>query len=160
VITWGALTDLINNAKGLAVAPTLFLVFSNRDLQVFAMELNTGDPNISGRGQLFLEGVDSKGRPLGSIGGEYSDFTISVKEATGLPFDRVTLYQEGDFYKTWKFIQHDDSFILRADTIKDGKDLRERWGDDIIGLTNESISELALEALPYVIDEVRRALLR
>lgn len=160
MITWGRLTDLINNAKGLSYESALFFVFSQEDIQLFAIELNTGGPNINEYGQLFLHGEDAEGVPLAQIGGDYSPVTQLIKQADGLPFDRVTLYQEGDFYKSWEFVQKNDSFVLRADTIKDGEDLRERWGGDIIGLTDESIAKLNLEVLPEIIRYVLRTLLQ
>ena len=159
MITWGRLTDLIENGKGLSFNSTLFFVFSQKDIQLFAIELNTGSPNNNEYGQLFIEGVDSKGVELSRIGGDYAPVTKDIKRFEGLPFDRVTLYQDGDFYRSWEFIQKNDSFILRADTLKDGEDLQERWGSDIIGLTNESITRLANEVLPEIINYIIRKLL-
>jgi len=76
-----------------------------------------------------------------------------------MPIDSVTLYQEGDFHGSWEFIKKADEFILKADTIKEGQDLQDRWGSDIIGLTNESIQRLAREVVPGVIDHIIRTLL-
>lgn len=159
MITWGRLTDLINNGKGLAFESTLFFVFSQEDVQLFAIELNTGSPNIDEYGQLFLHGVDAEGVELSRIGGEYAPRTKDIKQFEGLPFDRVTLYQEGDFYRSWQFIQKNDSFVLRADTIKEGEDLQERWGSNLVGLTNESIQKLANEVLPDIINYILSTLL-
>lgn len=147
------------NGKGLTEQAALFFVFSQEDIQLFAIELNTGSPNNNEFGQLFLQGVDAKGNDLTQIGGEYAPSTVEIKRATGLPFDRVTLYQEGDFYRSWQFVQQADGFILRADTIKEGQDLRDRWGVNLIGLTDESIQKLNLEILPEIIDYVLRELL-
>lgn len=157
--TWGRLTDLIDNGKGLTYADTLFFVFSQDHIQLFAIELNTGSPNNTEYGQLFLHGIDAQGVPLSRIGGEYAPITKDIKVAEGLPIDRVTLYQEGDFYRSWDFVQQKDGFILRANTIKEGEDLRERWGDEIIGLTNESIARLNIEIIPEIIEYVLRELL-
>ena len=159
MISWGRLTDLVKKGKGLDITSTLFFVFSQDDIQLFAIELNTGSPNISEHGQLFLHGIDSEGVSLDSIGGGYAPVTVAIKKFTGLPFDHITLYQEGDFYKSWEFIQKEDSFVLRADTAFEGQDLRERWGPDIIGLTDESIQELATEVVPEIIDHILRSLL-
>ena len=158
--TWGRLTDLINNGRELTYGETLFFVFSQEHIQLFAIELNTGSPNNSEYGQLFLQGIDVEGTPLSDIGGDYALSTERIKRATGLPFDRVTLYQEGDLYKSWDFIQKSDSFVLSANTVKEGVDLRERWGPDFIGLTNESINELCGEVVPEIISYVLRSLLQ
>lgn len=159
MITWGRLTDLIKNGKGLTFDKTLFFVFSQQEIQLFAIELNTGGPNNSEYGQLFLHGIDAQGVELTQIGGEYAPITKDLKRFDGLPFDLVTLYQEGDFYRSWEFVQRADSFALRADTLKEGQDLQERWGSDIIGLTNESIQELTNEVVPEIISFIIRKLL-
>lgn len=153
-MTWGRLTDLVKNGKGLDENAALFFVFSQNDIQLFAIELNTGGPNDSKYGQLFLQGIDSEGIPLSDTGGDYSPITVQMKRFDGLPFDRITLYQEGDFYKSWDFAQEKDGFILTANTIKDGTDLQDRWGSNIVGLTDESISELAREAIPLIIEYI------
>jgi len=159
-MTWGRLTDLINNVKGLSYKDTLFFVFSQKDVQLFTIELNTGAPNIKDYGQLFLNGIDSEGVLLSDYGGEYSDLTVQIKKNTGLPFDRITLYQEGDFYNSWEFIQDEDGFKLRANTFKDAVDLQERWGYNLVGLTNESINELIKEIIPEIIDYILREILQ
>ena len=159
MIAWGRITDLINNVKALTYESTLFFVFSQDGIQLFAIELNTGGPNNGEYGQLFLNGTDSEGVSLHDIGGDYAPITQELKRFEGLPFDHITLYQEGDFYKSWEFMQKDDSFVLKADTIKDGDDLRDRWGEDIIGLTNESIQALNIEVLPEIIKFILREIL-
>lgn len=160
MISFGRITDLVNNAKELTYQSTLFFVFSQEDIQLFAVELNTGDPNISDRGQLFLHGVDANGIELSQIGGDYSPITKDLKQFQGLPFDRVTLYDEGDFYRSWNFVNTSGGFILEADTIKEGEDLRNRWGKGIIGLNDESIQKLIIEVVPWIISYILRELLR
>lgn len=160
MLTWGRLSDLINNAKGLDVNQALFFVFSQDHIQLFAIELNTGSPNNNDFGQLFLHGVDAEGVNLMQIGGDYAPITKDIKRFEGLPFDRITLYQDGDFYRSWEFIPKDDEFILRADTVKEGEDLQDRWGSNLVGLTNESISLLNQEVLPELINYILRKLLQ
>ena len=49
------------------------------------------------------------------------------------------------------FLQHNHSLrIEEANTIKGGKDLQQRWGSDILGLTNESIEELIEFLIPQI----------
>ena len=158
--TWGRLTDLINNGKALTLQDTLFFVFSLNEIQQFAIRLNTGSRTDTEYGQLFLHGIDSTGKELSAIGGGYSDFTVEVKKETGLPFDRITLYQTGDFYKSWDFVQKKDGFVLSANTIKDGQDLLDDWGKNIIGLTDESIKKLGIKMLPEVINYIVQQLLQ
>ena len=138
---------------------TFFFVFSQSHIQLFAIELNTGSPNNSEYGQLFLHGQDAEGTPLREIGGDYAPITKDIKLSEGLPIDRITLYQDGDFYRSWTFIQSEDSFTLRADTIKEGEDLQKRWGSHLVGLTDESIKRLSEEIAPEVVQYILRELL-
>lgn len=160
MLEWGRLGDLIDNIKGLDYSSTLFFVFSQDHIQLLAMELNTGSPNNTEYGQLFLHGVDAKGESLSKLGGNYSPFTQMVKQLDGLPFNRVTLYQEGDFYKSWDIQVKKDKFVLSANTIKDGEDLQVRWGEDLVGLTDESIERLNLEVVDEIIEYVLSEILQ
>lgn len=89
------------------------------------LDLNTEE-------QLF-KGVDAQGQSLG----EYSPFTVEIKEAKGQPTDRVTLKDEGDFYNS--LFTNTDRFPVKIDS-KDPKrnELVERFGTDILGLTGEN----------------------
>lgn len=164
MLEWGRLGDLVKNGRRLAVGGSLFLILSQDHIQLLAIELNTGSPNLD-YGQLFKNGIDAKGIKLDIIGGGYADRTIEIKDLKGLPINRVTLYDEGDFYKSWHFKHTSDGFILEADTIKYGEDgekqdLQDRWGDNLIGLTNESINTLNQEILPELIELLLSELLQ
>ena len=159
MVTWGKLSDLINNVKRLDFNSTFFFIFSQSHIQLFAIELNTGSPNNSEYGQLFLHGIDAEAKPLKEIGGDYAPITKDIKLSEGLPIDRVTLYQDGVFYRSWRFIQSEDSFTLRADTIKEGEDLQDRWGSNLVGLTDESIKSLIEEIIPEVTQYLLREIL-
>ena len=67
--------------------------------------------------------------------------------------DRVTLKDEGDFYRTFNIELNPNDFDIQANTIKDGEDLQERF-PDIIGLTesNKEILRLFIkdELIPLV----------
>lgn len=92
---------------------------------------------------MLAKGVNSQGIDLESIGGSYAPLTIILKQEKGLPFDRVTLFDTGEFYNSFSVTAEKDGFVIFADTIKENNDLRKRWGPDILGLTDESIAELS-----------------
>jgi len=79
-----------------------------------------------------------------------------MKKEQGLPFTRVTLYDTGEFYASFEVVVNDEGFSIKADTAKEGSDLRDRWGDRILGLSNESIKEIK----PLFIEELKKAYLR
>jgi hypothetical protein len=131
----------------------MFRIGNDREVLEFIIRMNT-------REQLFDKGIDATGRRLDEIGGGYSDYTIQFfKIPESLPYDRVTLYQTGEFY---------DSFVARvigagdieitANPIKEDTNLETEWGNQIIGLTKESLEKLTqklhLELEKYLINEV------
>lgn len=116
------------------------------------IRLNTED-------QLFDKGIDSKGRSLDSIGGSYSPVTIEIKRSKGQRTDHITLKDTGDFYNTWDVIVSNDGFEPTADPIKDDTNLFDEWGDDITGLTDESLDEYIEKTLAKRQDAFRKSLL-
>ena len=102
--------------------------------------------------QLFKQGIDSKGETLGT----YSNFTKAAKRKKNLPTDRVTLFDEGDFYKTWKLQFDQRVFEILADGTKPDKNLFDVYGDEVVGLTDQSKQKLIDRVRPLFIEENRR----
>lgn len=89
--------------------------------------------------QLFELGEDATGKTLESIGGEYSPFTVSVKQSKNQPTDRVTLKDTGAFYRSFVVKPFKGGFLIEADTIKDGQDLQDSWGNEIVGISPDNL---------------------
>jgi hypothetical protein len=153
LISFGALSDLVVNSKALDINKALQISLSRDDIKQFIINMNTDE-------QLFDDGIDSTGRELSSIGGDYAPSTILRKIDDDLPFDHITLYQTGDFYKTFTVHVGKDSFTIEADTMKDGQDLQDSWGDNILGLTDDNIRYLILELLPLIREYILNTLLK
>ena len=141
-----------------------------KELKEFILDLNRIE-------QLFKKGVDSNDTRLELIGGGYSACTIDLKSARGIPTDRITLFYNGDFYETFFLRINKNSFIIDADTIKistgltqqeincwgdssEPFDLRDRWGDDITGLTDDNLSKLAGRLTPLFVEYIQANILR
>lgn len=120
-------------------------IFRSTELQELIIELNTQD-------QLFDKGEDSLGRKLSSIGGGYAPYTVQIKIETGRPVDRVTLYQEGDYYKSWQVIVPvgADYIEITANPMKGSKDINKEWGGFTIGLNQENLGKIR----EYVADKL------
>ena len=117
------------------------LVLNNSKIKNMVIELNTED-------QLYSKGIDSLGNSLGL----YSEITISIKRSKGQPTDRVTLKDTGDFYDTFKVDVREGEIVITANTIKDQDDLIQKYGSDIIGLTDDNLQKLIIFAKGLYID--------
>ena len=120
-----AIRNVIKRAHELDNDLIMRSIFKNEpDFKDLVIDLNTNN-------QLF-EGVDSMGVTLSSIGGDYSDVTIAFKQTNNQPFNRVTLKDTGEFYESFDVRYEMGGIVIDADTIKEGDDLRDRWGNDIL----------------------------
>ena len=143
---------IANNFRKLSFDTIFTRVFKRKDVEDFIIDLNT-------RGQLF-EGVDSEGTRLDKIGGEYKDSTVKRKSRQGLPTDRVTLFDKGDFYSSFDVEVKKGFLIIEADTKKRSVDLQERWGTKLLGLTDENFKLLQDFVTTVWVDEVERAIFK
>lgn len=105
------------------------------DVKNMIIEFNT-------QKQLYNKGIDSKGRDLKTIGGDYSFVTKDIKDFLNQPIDRITLKDTGEFYESFSVHVSSTDIQISADTIKDDDDLTDRWGKDIIGLTDENLQKI------------------
>ena len=104
----------------------------------FIIDLNTEE-------QLYLQGIDSTGRSLADIGGPYSPVTVEIKRAKGGKASRVeniTLYDTGEYYDSHEVEVDRNSFEINSDPQKDETNLFDEWGEDIVGLTEESLQKV------------------
>lgn len=104
--------------------------------------------------QLFQQGINRLGVSIWDYA-PYHPITIQMKQAEGLPANRVTLFQEGDFYESM-FIEYGaDEFTISAGDYKTTK-LKNKYGAQILGLTQENITTLRDEyIMPYMRDKLR-----
>ena len=111
--------------------------------------------DMNARDQLFEKGINALGIPIADYQ-PYTGRTIQIKQARNQPTNRVTLYNEGDFHRSFYLEIYTDQFYITAsDSITE--DLIEKYGEDIFGLTSENINELIWEYLyPRLITELKQ----
>jgi len=108
--------------------------------------------------QLFKEGIDENGRIIGlySIATE----SINPSKKAGTPF---TLFDSGDFYRSFFIAVSKSDITIDADPIKtDGgvtENLFTKYGEGIIGLTDENKSKLSAVVMEKFNRELQRILL-
>ncbi len=111
--------------------------------------------------QLGRFNTDAEGIKLSDIGGDYSPVTLVLSQKKGRPklgADRINLRDTGRFWESFFVNITSKGIEITADTIKDGEDLRDDWGPNIIGLTDESLDIVSKKILENYRNEVRKAL--
>lgn len=147
-IDFTPINKLIDKIQRLSDVAVWNFIANRPDVKNEIIRLNTIE-------QLYNKGIDSKGITLGI----YSDFTIAKKEKDHLPFDRVTLFQTGEFYRSWTIIVTLSGWDIEADDEKDSMALFEVYGEDVKGLTPENTQKLKEFILPIVQNYVYKQLL-
>jgi len=110
-------------------------------------------------------GMDALGQTINTIGGNpYRVFTIRIKRKEGKPMapaDKVTLYDTGDFYKTFAVRILNNGYEIIANFIKSDGDIRDNLPSefDVLGLDDESATELVMEYVyPLLYQMIRKKL--
>jgi hypothetical protein len=113
------------------------------------------------RDQLLNEGVDESGAPLRNKDNgrtTYSAATEMLSNGAKIEGEPYNLFDSGDFYRSMVFLLGKDFFEIDADPIKGNDNLFTKFGEGIIGLTEESKAKLQEELLDRYDKEVRRIL--
>jgi hypothetical protein len=111
--------------------------------------------------QLLDKGVDESGNPLRNKDNgrtTYSATTEMLSDGRKREGEPYNLFDSGDFYKSMVFLLGKDFFEIDADPIKDNDNLFTKFGEGIIGLTEESRIKLQEELLTRYDKEIRRIL--
>lgn len=142
----GALFNLIDKVKALDAEKIVINLIFKDEIRTFILDLNR-------QKQLFEKGEDTQGNVLG----EYSGWTEEITGGRKKAGTHYTLLDTGEFYKSFDVaVYSDNSFVIEADTLKDdGTDLARKFGQDILGLSDDSRGELIKKLLPLIIEQVK-----
>jgi len=153
------LIQMLERVKRLDANKVIYSILNNRELQEWILDLNRKD-------QLFEKSINSLGVSLAEIGGGYAPMTemlagglsyeykgsVKFKFTGGAPF----LYESGDFYASFVFRLQKDGFEIDANPVKEDTNLFVEWGQDILGLTSESMEKLVNLLIPVVQQKILR----
>jgi hypothetical protein len=129
------LNDLLRNTKILMDADIIWNhVFSDKDFQVWILDLIRDD-------QLTEKGVNEDGQIIG-VYTRYTEELTNGRKKAGEPYN---LFDTGDFYKSMVILLGTNYFEIDADPIKENANLFTKYGEGIIGLTEESLEKLREE---------------
>lgn len=126
----------------------------NTQMQYDIIQLNT-------QKQLYEQGLFADGKPTGDYATStiYGTSKFEGKIQKGQPYDHITFKDTGAMYESEKLKVTNDGFVLTMDTIKNGVDLEQREGK-IVGLTDESLSEVREWVKPLFIDNTLKQILK
>jgi|SRR5690349_2650332 len=142
-----ALLKLIDNVKTLDVGLEFEKFMSRTDARVFTLNLNRWE-------QLYEQGVDSNGVPLG----QYRPYTLKRKVDPNL--SHITLRETGAFYETFRLLTGHGFVEIQANTRKGNEDLEDIHGP-VLGLTDDSKEALGEFMLNNgFADQIKETILR
>ncbi len=132
----------------------MVFLFNNLEFKKLIIDLNT-------KSQLYQQGIDSNGISLKEYSKNfgYSNNTKAIKEEKGQPTDRITLKDTGEFYESFYVKLFGTDLMIFANPLKDDTNLYDEWGNDIVGLTEESIDTLVDFAKILIKPYVKKMLL-
>ena len=123
-------------------------IIKNEGLDDYILDLNSID-------QLFDKGINKDNVVVGF----YSKATESInpKKKAGSHF---TFKDTGDFFRSFGLTYESDGIVINADGQKKNDNLFVKYGDNILGLTDENLQKLINEIkkhLPtYILAEILR----
>ena len=158
---FGRLTDLINNVSKLDENKILINIISVDNIERYILDLNRID-------QIFEDGVNAFGDSLGVYSarteGDNEGRSFTVRNSDGNSTTREKkfggqrfLYDTGEMFRSFDVVIDDGGFTITADTEKGEVNYEEKYR--ILGLTDESKSQLSKRILPMVVREVKLLLL-
>lgn len=96
------------------------------------------------------EGTDALGQTIVTIGGSpYRPHTVTIKRAQGQSTNKVTLFDSGDFYQTFKVKILNDGFEITANFQKGSDSILDNFSSqfDFLGLDDERLAEFAVTVI-------------
>lgn len=98
------------------------------------------------------DGIRSTGT---KIDPPYRPYTVSRKKKIGQPVDRVTLKDSGDFHNSVRIKDYAQKKELFAYDPK-SEMLQEKYGPEILGLTDSNLSKVRRNVRPIIIADVKK----
>lgn len=136
------LNNLITRLKQFENVLLMAIEKAIRDNEEFILALNYED-------QLYDKGIDRDGKKLSP---PYAESTIKRKKRKNQPTGRVTLRDENVFHRSFYIYYGTDNFqIMTTDPIEPF--LTYRYGETILGLTDENLSYVIEKIIAPVIME-------
>lgn len=158
VLMFGPLKRLFENVKNLDSLEICVSVFGNKDIQSVILSKNRLDQLSQGlNADNEIIGVYSKYTDIMSEGSTFVFEGQSFEKIAGQPYNFI---DSGEFFNSFRVLVYDDGFTIYANDSKEDGNLTDKFGKNILGLTDESKNELVNAMLPVFIEALRKEMLR
>jgi hypothetical protein len=148
------MVDLLNTELGVLTKNAKMLNEATAWINSFDFEVKNEIIYFIQKDQLFDKGVDANNEVIGY----YSVITETQYNSNKKAGEHYTMLDTGDFFKSMFVRVLNDSFEVEAKGKKQGVDILVKYGNDIIGLTQESKEKLVGILTKKYIDYVRQIL--
>lgn len=144
------LFEICDNTIQLNPRDILIDILFDKNVQAYIIDLNQ-------QSQLF----DNQQRADGTILPKYAPSTMQHKiNRFGQFPERYVLYEDGIFFKSFNIVISDNDFTIAANPMRDGFNILEKFGNDVLGLTDDSIDKLIKQLLPIIIEQTNARILQ
>lgn len=145
---FGVIKNLAKRSRKLSSLGIVKKILRNSGLRMDILELN--------QEQMYDEGIDAKGQPLG----EYAPMTLRHKLSPG-PHDHrtdhITLKDMGDFYNSMRLKNEKTHFVITGDMEKSSTNLETIY-PYALGLTEKNIGVVRKWVRPIALQRIKEAL--
>lgn len=132
VIDFTKINRLLDRAENINSENAWIWSVDDNEVKAEIIHMNTND-------QLYEQGIDSTGKSLG----QYAPMTVVYKRSVGERYDHVTLFDTGEFYRSWSVRVTANGFTIDAnDVVSGSKALFDVYGENVLGLTDENMEYL------------------
>ena len=147
-----SLRHIANNIASIDINSILNKLWKDTVVQDFILEELNQDNQLR-------KGLKSDG---GIVGQYVSDAYANFKQARPgrrAPKGIVDLYVTGDFYRTFRVIPINNGFEITANTsLYEDTDFAVKYGDEILGLSQDSILKLQEFLIPLIRQEILKVI--
>jgi hypothetical protein len=141
-----AIDDIIDNVEALNFNDVLVEVVDETDAELIKLQQE----------QLYAGQLASGAR----IQPEYRPFTVDEKIKNNQPFDRVTLKDQGDFYKGIYVTAYKDGVEIDSNDFK-SESLKKKYTEEIFGLNKHYATRYSVEqVIPLALDKIKKQILK
>lgn len=151
---FGKFKQLFKNIEALDELKICINIYEDKDIQKIILTYNRIDQ--------LTHGLDSEGNLIGvyspstDINSEGQTFSFEGQTFEKIAYEPYNFVDTGYFFRSFEVVIVGDGFYIAADDQKpDDVELTDKYGKQILGLTDENKTNLAKEMLPIFRQLVR-----